>query len=133
MLDQNLDFKQQEPGQLAKGGRSPFDAVLMFKVLILQQYNALSDDQCEYQINDRHSFQRFLGLEPEGRIPDAKTIRSFRERLGRKGIETLFAAFDRFLRQRGLLLLQPCRNSCARRAAAAACRSAAPAPPAAGT
>ncbi|MES2706160.1 MAG: transposase [Verrucomicrobiota bacterium] len=88
-LDQNLDFKQPERGQPSKGGRPAFDPVLMFKVLILQKYHALGDAQCEYRINDRHSFQRFLGLEREGRIPDAKTIWSFRERLGREGIEAL--------------------------------------------
>lgn len=104
VLDRNLDFKQPEPGQPSKGGRRAFDAVLMFKVLILQKYHALSDDQCEYQINDRHSFQRFLGLEREGRIPDAKTIWRFRERLGPEGIKALFEAFDGFLRERGLLL-----------------------------
>ncbi|MDB6132923.1 MAG: family transposase [Verrucomicrobiales bacterium] len=104
VLDRNLDFRQPEPGQPVRSGRSAFDAVLMFKVLILQKYHALSDDQCEYQINDRHSFQRFLGLEREGRIPDAKTIWRFRERLGPEGVEALFAAFDGFLRERGLLL-----------------------------
>jgi IS5 family transposase len=36
-----------------KGGRPPYDYVLMFKVLILQRYYNLSDEQTEYQINDR--------------------------------------------------------------------------------
>lgn len=104
VLDQNLDFKQPDPGQPSRGGRPAFDAVLMFKVLVLQKYHALSDDDCEYQILGRGSFQRFLGLAREGRIPDAKTIRRFRERLGTEGMEALFAAFDGFLRERGLLL-----------------------------
>ena len=34
----------------------------MFKVLILQRYYNLSDEQVEYQINDRMSFMRFLEL-----------------------------------------------------------------------
>ena len=45
-----------------KGGRRPFDYVMMFKILILQRYYNLSDDQIEYQINDRMSFMRFLDL-----------------------------------------------------------------------
>ena len=45
------------------GGRPPFDCVLMFKVLVLQRIYNLSDDQTEYQINDRMSFMRFLGLD----------------------------------------------------------------------
>lgn len=44
------------------GGRPPYDCVLMFKILILQRMYNLSDDQTEYQINDRMSFMRFLGL-----------------------------------------------------------------------
>ena len=86
------------------GGRPPFDDVLMFKVLVLQALYNLSDDQTEYQIRDRLSFMRFLGLEMEGTVPDAKTIWLFRERLARAGaVEKLFARFDRHLEERGLM------------------------------
>jgi Transposase domain (DUF772) len=44
-------------------GRKAYDSILMIKIIILKpQYN-LSDDQTEYQIYDRYSFRRFLGLE----------------------------------------------------------------------
>ncbi len=80
-----------------KGGRPPFDAVMMFKVLVLQHFYNLSDDQTEYQIRDRYSFCRFLGVDPEGRVPDAKTIWLYRERLKEKGlVEKLF---DKLLKQ----------------------------------
>ena len=46
----------------AKGGRPLYDPVLMFKVLVLQTLYSLSDDQTEYQLNDRLSFMRFVGL-----------------------------------------------------------------------
>ena len=46
----------------ARGGRPPYDAVLMFKILVLQTLYTLSDDQTEYQIKDRLSFMRFCGL-----------------------------------------------------------------------
>ena len=42
-------------------GRKPFDAVMMFKVLVLQTLYNLADEQVEYQIRDRLSFMRFLG------------------------------------------------------------------------
>ncbi len=64
-----------------KGGRPPFDAVLMFKILVLQALYNLSDDQTAYQIRDRLSFMRFLQLDLDHRIPDAKTIWLFRETL----------------------------------------------------
>jgi IS5 family transposase len=44
-----------------------------------------SDDQTEYQIRDRLSFMRFLGLALEDRVPDAKTIWLFREQLTKTG------------------------------------------------
>ena len=62
----------------AKGGRPPYDAVLMFKVMVLQALYSLSDDQAEFQIQDRLSFMRFLGLGLGDTVPDAKTIWLFR-------------------------------------------------------
>lgn len=55
-------------------GRRPFNVILMFKISILQSLYNLSDDEMEYQIMDRLSFMRFLGLDLDSRIPDAKTI-----------------------------------------------------------
>jgi hypothetical protein len=43
----------------SKGGRPPYDTVMMFKVLVLQALYSLSDDQAEFQIQDRLSFMRF--------------------------------------------------------------------------
>jgi len=40
----------------AGSGRRPYDYVLMFKVMILQRYYNISDDQTEYQICDRPEF-----------------------------------------------------------------------------
>jgi len=40
----------------SKGGRPPFDPVLMFKILVIQTLNNLSDERTEYLINDRLSF-----------------------------------------------------------------------------
>lgn len=86
------------------GGRPPFDDVLMFKVLVLQALYNLSDDQTEYQIRDRLSFMRFLRLDMESTVPDAKTIWLFRERLAQAGaVEKLFARFDRHLEEKGLM------------------------------
>lgn len=83
-------------------GRKPFDVVLMFKILVLQSLYNLSDDAVEYQIRDRLSFMRFLGLGIGDRVPDAKTIWLFREQLGQaKLVKRLFKKFDRYLREQG--------------------------------
>ncbi len=107
-----LDFEMVRPDLVAalnysdgtKGGRPPFDPVLMFKVLVIQAHNNLSDDRAEFLINDRLSFMRFLGLGLTDRVPDAKTIWAFRERLTKAGaIEALFARFDRAIREAGYI------------------------------
>ena len=90
----------------SKGGRPPYDPVLMFKILILQALYGLSDDQAEFQVRDRWSFQRFLGVTLADRTPDAKTIWLFREHLTQaKAIEKLFALFDQRLREGGYLAM----------------------------
>ncbi len=46
----------------SRGGRPPFDPVMMFEVLVIQTANTLSDERTEYLVNDRLSFMRFLCL-----------------------------------------------------------------------
>lgn len=88
-----------------KGGRRPYDYVLMFKVMILQRFYNISDDQVEYQICDRLSFMRFLGLTLADDIPDSKTIWLFRERLTDLGlVELLFAVFLKRLEELHLVV-----------------------------
>jgi len=85
-----------------KGGRPPFDPVLMFKIMALQALYNLGDDQTEFLINDRLSLMRFLGLALEDRVPDATTIWLFREHLTQaRAVETLFARFDNHLAKSG--------------------------------
>lgn len=86
----------------SNAGRKPFDVILMFKLLILQTLYNISDDELEYQANDRLSFMRFLGLGLEDKIPDAKTIWLFREQLTRKNLITeLFEKFNTYLQANG--------------------------------
>ena len=90
----------------AKGGRPPMDAVMMFKVLVLQSLYGLADEQTEFQIRDRLSFMRFLGLDLHGRVPDARTIWLFRETLTRaQAVEVLFRRFDTHLKEQGYLAM----------------------------
>ena len=88
----------------SQAGRPLFDSVMMFKVLVLQRLFNLSDDQTEYQITDRISFQRFLGLSLGEKVPDAKTIWLFRNTLTDADImEKLFTQFNRMLEERGII------------------------------
>jgi IS5 family transposase len=65
----------------AKGGRPSLDPLMMIKILILQSLYNIADESCEYQINDRLSFKRFLGLSMSQKAPDATSIWNYRERI----------------------------------------------------
>jgi len=106
------DLEQAVPrSDRAKGGRPPFDHVLMFKVLVLQSSHNLSDERAEYLIRDRLSFMRFLGLGLADTVPDANTIWTFREALtrariaGKPAIEVLFERFNTALSAAGFLAM----------------------------
>jgi IS5 family transposase len=88
----------------SKAGRKPIDAIVMFRMLILQSLYNLSDDQAEYQVGDRLSFTRFLKLGIEDRIPDGTTLWLFREKLAKAGlIQTLFERFGQHLEAKGYI------------------------------
>ena len=85
------------------GGRPAFDPLLMFKVLVIGHLYNLSDAQLEFQITDRHSFKRFLGLTDADKAPDEKTIWAFRDLLVENDLmKKAFAAFHGVLEQEGL-------------------------------
>lgn len=81
----------------SNAGAKPYDVVLLFKILVLQHLYALGDDQVEFQIRDRLTFQRFLGLQPQDLVPDAKTVWLFRERI--KDKDLMRVLFERFHEQ----------------------------------
>lgn len=86
-------------------GARPFDVVMMFKILILQRYYGLGDTQIEYQVVDRLSFKKFLGLSSGDKVPDEKTVWAFREALTSKGlVEKLFDQFRAYLEDKGLIM-----------------------------
>jgi transposase, IS5 family len=90
----------------AQGGRPPFDPVMMFKILVIQAIDNLYDERAEFLINDRMSFMRFLGLGLSDRVPDARTIWLFREKLTKPGaIGSLFDRFDAALRASGCIAM----------------------------
>ena len=77
---------------------------MMFKILVLHlpvrppaearagvraqtgRYYHLSEEQTEYQIKDRLSFQKFLGLTLAGAVADKNTIGDFKQRLIEAGV-----------------------------------------------
>jgi len=88
----------------SNAGRKAYDAILKFKMLILASLYNLSDEQLEYQVRDRLSFMRFLGLGIETPVPDATTIWLFREELAKAGVvKDLFDKFNQHLDAKGFI------------------------------
>ena len=90
-------------GDAAKGGRPPYPTEVMVRILILKHLYNLSDEQMEYQLLDRMSYQRFCLLTDSANIPDRNTIWHYQQRLGVDGVTALFQAVDAQLLQRGYL------------------------------
>lgn len=101
-----IEKARQRPRKSPAGPKG-YDVILLFKILVLQSLYNLSDDATEYQILDRHSFCRFLGLHIGSKVPDATTIWRFREDLITAGvIEELFAQFEVHLQECGYTALK---------------------------
>ncbi len=99
-------LRRSEADRKSAAGRKPWDEVLIFKALVLQALYNLSDDQMEYQLRDRLSFMRFVGLGLEDAVPDAKTLWLYREALAKAGaVEGLFNQFDTYLKAKGYLAM----------------------------
>ncbi|WP_233128812.1 transposase [Synechococcus sp. 8F6] len=56
----------------SNAGRKRIDPLILFKMLVLQQLFNLSDEEIEFQVNDRRSFEEFVGLGVMNDIPDAR-------------------------------------------------------------
>lgn len=100
----NTIFKRNDEAK-AKRGRPSYDVVHMMKILFVQRLYNLSDEQVEFQINDRLSFRRFLGIPLSNAVPDCKTVWLFREELKKEGdVKKLFDRHLFQLQENGLIV-----------------------------
>ena len=93
-ISERIDFEWISPilsdlyeNNTDRGERPNYDAILMVKILLLQQWYNLSDPQIEREIGDGISFLYFLGY-PE-KVPNRNTIWYFHERLSKSGKDRL--------------------------------------------
>lgn len=87
-----------------KGGRPPIDVIVKFKASVLRRIYNLSFEQIEYQINDRLSFMRFLGIGLNEQVLDSRTIWDFENKLANAElIDEMFFMFDEKLEEEGLI------------------------------
>lgn len=98
-------IRVENPENIKNAGRKPFDEVMMFRVIILQSLYGLSDDQMEYQLKDRRSFERFVSSgDAKHTMPDAKTIWLYKERFKEHNIaRKVFRKFNQQLDKANLM------------------------------
>ena len=102
------DFRRLLESIFDKEGKSPVgrkhtDVIIMFKLLVLQQYLNCSDMRLEFHVRHNLCLRYFVGLGVEDSVPDAKTVWVFRRRIQQAGIaEQLFHLFNDHLKREGL-------------------------------
>jgi len=86
-------------------GAPAYPPLVMFKIVLLQQWYSLSDPGAEEAVRDRLSFRRFCGVPLDEETPDHSSIWRFRQRLAKLGLdEKLTAEVNRQLDARGLIV-----------------------------
>ena len=104
IFEATLQGAKPDKTQTSRGGRPPLSNLMMFKIVILQDLYGVANDETEYQINDRLSWKRFLGLSLSEKAPDGSTIWLFREMLTNTGIyEELFQLFNAKMAELGVI------------------------------
>jgi IS5 family transposase len=97
-------FNKEVVKKNSKVGRPAYPIIMMFKIHLLQQWYNLSDREAEFQISDRLSFRKFLGLSIEDRVPDSTTIENFRHFLeSRNAHKVLAQVLDNYFCKIGLI------------------------------
>ena len=105
MFRPELEANMLNQNKKSNAGSKRYDVVMMFKIILLKRFYNLSDEQAEYQINDRLSFREFLGLSGGDRVPDSRSIWLFQDHLIQKNLEEiLFAQFHLYLDELGLFV-----------------------------
>ena len=78
----------------AIGGRPSFPTKAVVRILVLKRLHNLSDEQVEFQLLDRLSFQRFCGMTMAANIPDRTTVWNFENRISAIGAQALFDSLN---------------------------------------
>jgi hypothetical protein len=79
--------------------------LVVFKIVLLQQWHTLSDPGAEEAVRDRLSFRRFCGLSLEVETPDHASIWRFRKTIDQLGLSAgLLAEVNRQLDALGLIV-----------------------------
>src|SRR5690625_6621431 len=83
--------------------------MMMVKSLFLQHFYGLSDPQLEEQLNERLSFQHFVGLSLGHKAPDFTSFWNFKDELAKAGLsDRLLEEGNRQLDEQELFIRKAC-------------------------
>jgi len=110
-IESIVDFKKLRPilskngiGTKNSCGNKAYDALIMFKILLLQKFYALGDEEAELAVKTNILYMRFTGLSLDDPSPDASTIGRFRQSLmSNKLYDELFNSVNKQLEDKGLM------------------------------
>ena len=101
ILEKTLRNPEKDP---SKGGRPPFDVILMWKMALLGMWYGLGTNIIEFMVNDRLTFQRFLGIGLGDKVPDSNTLWDFKNALALGGVDRqLFDMFTEKMEKMGII------------------------------
>jgi IS5 family transposase len=108
-IEQAFDWSAFEallaPIHASHRGAPGYPPLMMFKILLLQQWHKLSDPGAEEAVRDRLSFRRFCGLPLQADTPDHASIWRFRQTIDKLDLSAvLLSETNRQLDALGLLV-----------------------------
>ncbi|MCL1802350.1 MAG: transposase [Eubacteriaceae bacterium] len=68
-----------------RNGYPGYDFIMVLKIIVLQHLYSIPDDQIEFELYDRLSFARFIGLSQNGNAPSETEMLLYRELLQNSG------------------------------------------------
>lgn len=110
-IESVVDFENLRPilsknriGTKNSCGNKAYDALAMFKILLLQKFYNLSDEAAELAVKTNILYMRFVGFSLDDSSPDASTIGKFRQSLmEHKLYDELFECVNQQLKLQGLM------------------------------
>ena len=89
------------PEKESTRGRPSYEKILMIRLLLLQNWYGISDEELEFQVKDRVSFRSFLDF-PKS-IPDYSTVWRFRDELAEDDIiEKIWVELQRQIEEKNI-------------------------------
>lgn len=88
-------------------GRESYDGLILFKMLLLQNWYGLSDVDIEFSVRDRISFSKFCCIAMDETVPDSSVLCRFRIALSsHNAFENLLQMINQRMEDGGLMIIK---------------------------